>query len=191
MSPTLGIQGGIGSFCEAAAKKYARSCPDKNFEFVYLYNTETVLDSLAKGAVDQAIFAYENSTGGLVQETQTALQKHPVKKITEIDLPVTHALMTLPEIQLTDITQVQAHPQVFAQCQQNLRQIYPHLQQITGDGKSIDTAYCAQQLNQRKIIPTTAILGNAALADIYGWQIVRENIQDRPDNVTTFWAVSK
>ena len=73
---TIGIQGGKGSFNEQAITYYTERENIRDFELVYLYTSENVLQALDKGEIDFGQFAIENSVGGLVSESIHAMAKY-------------------------------------------------------------------------------------------------------------------
>ncbi|MCJ7827711.1 hypothetical protein MUP65_01005 [Patescibacteria group bacterium] len=82
-------------------------------------------------------------------------------------------------------------PQVFKQCQENLAANYPHHRLVSGRGELIDHAKAAQHLAQGKIDPKTAVSGPKILAELYQLEIVADNLQDNPHNLTTFLLVNE
>jgi prephenate dehydratase len=81
------------------------------------------------------------------------------------------------------------HPQVLKECQQNLTRRYSHLEQTVAVGEQIDPAAVAQALSAGRLPASIATLSSRALAEVYGLRILDTDLQDRPDNATTFLFV--
>ncbi|MDR0292212.1 MAG: prephenate dehydrogenase/arogenate dehydrogenase family protein [Elusimicrobium sp.] len=187
----IGIQGGKGSFCEEAAWHYIKEKNIKNFEIKYLYTTERVLKRLHNGDIDLGIFAMHNAIGGIVHESTHALARHKVRIADEFAIRIRHFLMKLPGVPMEKITKITAHPQVFLQCRGNLLRKYFHLKLESGKGDLIDTAQAAAALAAGKLDKNTAILGPAALAQMYKLETVDGDLQDDDKNYTSFFVVKR
>jgi prephenate dehydratase len=185
MTGIIGIQGGRGSFNEAAARKYMDGNPNLNIE--YLYTSENVIKALADGGIELGICAVYNSLGGFVAETLHALQgRGGIRIEASIKLPIRHFLMKKKNINIGDAVRIYAHPQVFLQCKNTLDKKFPFLSRTVLDGNLVDTAAAAKALADGELPQDSAILGNEALADIYGFDVAAADLQDSDDNVSTF-----
>lgn len=188
---TFGIQGGKGSFNEAALQEYVIQNHIKNYSLRYLYQTEKVLEALHKGDIDFGLFAISNSTGGLVEESIEAMGKHTFKIVEDFTILIRHVLMKRKDITEKEITTIMAHPQVFKQCENTLQTKYSFLQLISGYGNLVDTAKAAEALAQETLPKQTAILGPEILAQIYNFDILAKDLQDKKDNQTRFLLVGR
>ncbi len=188
---TIGIQGGPGSFNEIAATKFIKAKKINKPKIKYLYTTANVLKALNYGEIDIGIFAAFNSHGGMVWESVEALSRFKAKIIDQFGIPIHHHLMKLKDVKTSELKAIMAHPQVFKQCKNSLKQKYPHLKQITGKGELIDTAKAAHALVKGKLPKTTAILGPIALSQLYNLTVVESNLEDMKDNITYFLAVKR
>lgn len=190
-NPIYGIQGGKGSFNEQALRTFCELHNIKNFRTSYLYTTQKVLENLSTGTIDFGVFAIVNSVGGLVEETLAVLGSYKYQVHNQITIPIKHYLMKRPDTEKDTIKTITAHPQVLTQCQNNLQTKYSEYKLQSGKGELIDTAKAAEALFSGTIKPDTYILGPKVLSEIYGFDIVDENLQDRDDNRTTFLIVKK
>ena len=187
----FGIQGGRGSFNEEALLTYVKEKNIKNYKIRYLYTTKNVFKALYKGKIDYGVFAIVNSRGGIVDESVEAMVNYKFRIVDKVTIFILHFLMKKKEIPFSKISQIMAHPQVFAQCQNNLKKKYPHLKLISGKNEMIDTAKAAKALSQGKIDKNTAILGPKILGEIYNFEIVDADLQDDKENKTTFLIVKR
>ena len=186
-----GIQGGRGSFNEEMLLDYIQNNSIKNYKIKYLYTTEKVLKQLELGNIDFGLFAMHNSRGGIVDESLKAIAKHIFEVEAEPSIVIRHFLMKLPDVPVGKIKTIMAHPQVLKQCKENLSRLYPNLKQTSGKGDLIDTAEAGKALSKGKIDKSIAILGPKSPSDLYGLEIIAENLQDDKNNVTSFLLVKK
>lgn len=187
----VGIQGGKGSFNEEAARFYLKKIGEENFELKYLYTTENVLKALHEGDVDRGQFAMHNSLGGIVTESVTAMANYRFNIVEEFAIKISHSLMKYPGSDFEKIDTVMAHPQVFAQCKSNLKNKYPQLKQVSGEGELIDHAKVAEVLSKGELPSNIAVMGSRVLAQIHGLDIVENDLQDLEANFTSFLWVER
>jgi prephenate dehydratase len=117
--------------------------------------------------------------------------KYPFTPIEEFSIPIAHALIVRRDVRFEDVDTIMTHPQVLAQCRNNLNHKYPHLKQISGDGDLIDHSNVAKHLAEGKLPKTVATMGSKVLAEIYNLKVVEEGLQDLSENCTTFLWVSR
>ena len=143
---TYGIQGGIGSFNEEAIRHYLKDAPPHEYKIRYLFTSENVMHALHAGEIDRGQFAIHNSLGGMVGESIHAMAAYKFKIVEEFAIKISHALMIRKDVELGEIDTIMAHPQVFAQCKNNLKVKYPALKLVSGEGDLIDHAVVAKEL---------------------------------------------
>lgn len=188
---TFGIQGGKGSFNEEAIHYWLQRNSIGSYRIQYLFTSKRVLASLHEGSIDSGLFAIHNSVGGIVSESIEAMAKYKFKIIEEFAVKISHTLMIRDDATLQDVTEIMAHPQVFAQCQKTLTERYPHLKLVSGKGNLIDHAEVAKQLGAHKLTKKTATMGSKVLAELYNLKIIETNLQDAKENFTSFLLVSR
>lgn len=187
----FGIQGGKGSFNEQALMDYVSRHNSKDYETKYLYNSENVFKHLLTGDIDYGQFALHNAIGGLVSESLKAISKYTFYIVEEFGILIAHSIMTLKNVDFEKVNTFMAHPQVFKQCQSNLAKEYPNIKLISGEGELIDSAKVAEELSKGNLDKKIAVVGPNILSEIYNLKVVRENMQDKKDNITTFLMVGK
>ncbi len=188
---TYGIQGGKGSFNEEALLYFAKRNKIKNYHLKYLYTAERVLSELHEGDIDIGQLAIQNSVGGVVEESLQAIAKYKCIIVEEFEIKISHALMIRDDAKFSDIDTIMSHPQVFAQCKDTLLKKYPNLKKISGTGELIDHAMVAKHLSENKLSKNIATMGSKVLAEIYGLQIIEDNLQDAKENYTSFLHVAR
>ncbi|HEY9687840.1 MAG TPA: prephenate dehydratase domain-containing protein [Coleofasciculaceae cyanobacterium] len=187
----FGIQGGRGSFNEEAVTHYIKENGIEHYEIKYLYTSENVMAALSRGEIDLGQCAIYNSAGGFVEETVLALEKASVKEETRFSIQIAHAMMIRPDQDFAQIDTIMCHPQVLAQCKNTLAQKYPHFAQTSGEGDLVDNAKTAEALALKHLPNNIAVMGSRVLAQIYGLQIVDDNLQDLNENFTEFILASR
>jgi prephenate dehydratase len=142
---------------------------------------ETVM-AVQDGEVDRAVVPIENSLEGSVTATLDALagEADRVRIAAEVVRPIAHCLAARPGLALEDVRRVISHPQAIAQCAGFLRGRLPRAE--TGSASSTADAV-------RTVAATSepwAALGPRLAAELYGCDVLEDNVEDRSDNSTRF-----
>jgi len=145
---------------------------------------ETTLDALLSGNAEAALLPVENSTTGSIQEVWDLFVNAPISVLAEVILPVRHALLGRRGATLQTITTVTSHPQALSQCARWIAGHGWHSQPAS------DTAGSARQVAEGGSLDTAAI-ASAINAEIYGLDLLAEDIQDVSENFTRFLLVTK
>ncbi len=163
---------------QAAVKHFGHSS-----QFDPAPSIESVFNAVEQGKSDYGVVPVENSTEGTVNLTLDCFVDSPLLICGEMNLKVSHFLMSKQE-DIAGIKTVHSHPQPFAQCRNWLNKNLPTAQQVP----SSSTASAAESICDKK--NSAAIAGKLA-AEIYGLNILAENIQDRQENSTRFLIIGK
>lgn len=140
--------------------------------------------AVADGHVERAILPIENTIAGPVPGMAELLARPDLERLSTHSLPVRMHLLGVPGASLDLIARAYSHPMALKQCQGTLRDL--GIQPVD----SANTAVAAQWLGEQRD-PTSAVLASEAAARIYGLAILRRDVQDRPDNRTTFAIIGK
>lgn len=140
---------------------------------------------MAAGEVREALVPIENAIEGGVSQTLDQLIAAEGRIVIRGELihPIHHHLIGAPGERLDSVTRVVSHPQATAQCGRWLRArlagapVEPALS--TAD--AVRTAASADD--------GTAAVGNRRAAEIYGGEILAEDIMDAADNRTRFAVI--
>lgn len=180
----IGYLGPKGTFSETAALIYNESV--EKAEMVEFNTICDVLEAVNNGSIDEGVVPFENSIEGTVTCTLDALIFEVELYIkAEIIIPVFQRLMIKSENKNSDITKILSHPQGLAQCGKALRRLYPN--SITEAVNS--TAEAAKIVSESS--EHWAAISPARAAEVYGLEIIDENIQDDDHNATRFVVVTK
>jgi len=174
--PRVAFQGERGAFSEEAALKLLG--PD--IELVPQRTFELLFHSVERGEADYVLAPVANSIAGPVHASLDLLQRSPLRALDEIEIQIEQHLIGCRDATFTNIETVQSHPVALAQCKRFFAE-HPRLKSIDAD----DTAGSVAEVIRRGDATRAAIAGRRA-AKLYGASIVREAIQDRPENFTRF-----
>jgi prephenate dehydratase len=174
--PRVAFQGERGAFSEEAALKLLgpdiELVPQRTFPMLY--------SSVENGDADYVLAPVANSIAGPVHASLELLQHSPLLALDEVEIQIEQHLIGCPDATLTNIETVQSHPVALAQCKRFFAE-HPRLKSIEAD----DTAGSVAEVIRRGDATRAAIAGRRA-AELYGASIIRESIQDRPENFTRF-----
>jgi prephenate dehydratase len=179
MSLRLGYLGPAGTFTHAALLASWRSAGAEAVPFAT--ERETIL-AVERGEIDACLAPIENSIEGGVNATldTLAFDAEGVSIVGEEVLPVTHALIARPGVELGDVTGVVSHPQPLGQCRRWLSENLGPFRPIA----ATSTAE-AVRLVSESAEPHAAI-GTTTAADLYGCTVLSSGIEDEHGNETRF-----
>jgi len=140
--------------------------------------------AVGQGDVDYAVVPVENSTEGVVNNTQDCLVDTSLVIVGEEIVAIEHQLLVAPGTVPTDIELIVSHKQSLAQCRQWLLEHHPGIRQQEC-ASNAEAAMLASRENG-----TAAIAGRIA-GTIYGLDILAANIQDQQHNSTRFLVLGQ
>lgn len=174
--PRVAFQGERGAFSEEAALKlmghHIELVPQRTFAELYV--------SIDNDEADYVLAPVANSIAGLVQASVELLQRSSLITLDEIVIRIEQHLIGCPGAAFNNLETVQSHPVALAQCKRFFAE-NPRLTAVTAD----DTAGSVAEVMKRGDATRAAIAGRRA-AELYGASIIRESIQDQPENYTRF-----
>ena len=173
----VAFQGAPGANSHVAAREaFPDGLPVPCFSF------EDAIDAVKNGTADRAIIPIENSLHGRVADIHFLLPESGLVITGEHFLPIRHALMGTGT--RDDVRQAMSHPQALGQCRHWLKAhgiqpvAYP------------DTAGAAAVVAERGD-PRVAALAPAAAAEIYGLNLLADDIADADHNTTRFVTLAR
>jgi prephenate dehydratase len=145
---------------------------------------EDALSAISSGEADLGMIPIENSVAGRVADIHHLLPDSGLFIIGEWFLPVHHQLMAPRGAKLADIKRVESHVHALGQCRRVIRErgIKPIV--------SGDTAGAARDIAERGD-KTTAAIASRLAAEIYGLDILIEDIEDEAHNTTRFVVLAR
>ena len=144
------------------------------------------VQALVDGQVDYAVIPQENTIGGPVSEYLDEVISRPeVSVVGEVELPISQNLLVKPGTKLEDIQTVYSHKQGIAQGKAWLQEHVPNaeVQEVSSTAEGARMASEAADA-------TAAAIGSSAAADVYGLEVVADNIQQNDANKTRFYVLS-
>jgi prephenate dehydratase len=92
-------------------------------ELMPLGRFRAVAEAVASATATHGVLPIESSVSGSVPETHDLLYEYPISIVAETVLPITHALVALEDLPLSDIRLVRSHPSALDQCRQFLQRV--------------------------------------------------------------------
>lgn len=175
----IAFQGALGAYShQACIEAYPKAdvLPCNSFE--------GAIAAVTDGTVDLAMLPVENSTYGRVPDIHSLLPKSGLQIIGEHFVRVHIALMGLKGTKIKDVTTAISHPVLLGQCRDFLS-----YHEITPQ-QGRDTAGSAEDVAAQ----TDRSIGSLAAplaADIYGLDILADEIEDQKNNTTRFLVISR
>ncbi len=145
---------------------------------------EDALAAVASGDAKLGMIPIENSVAGRVADIHHLLPTSGLHIIGEYFLPIRHQLMAIKGATLSSVREVYSHVQALGQCRNTLRKL--NLMPIT----AADTAGSARMVRDRQD-PTSGAIASRLAAEIYGLEILAQDIEDEAHNTTRFVVLSR
>ena len=175
----VAFQGEHGAFGEMAIRAFLPSAvPISCREF------DDVFTGVENGSFDFGMVPVENSIEGAVTQVNDLLVETGLRIVGEVRVPVHHCLLALPDADYREIKVAYSHPQALSQCrgflQRNKLEARPFY----------DTAGAAMMLSEDRPRAASAIASRLC-AELYGLEILKENVEDHKSNSTRFLVLSR
>ena len=146
------------------------------------FSFEDAIDAVKDGRADCAVIPIENSLHGRVADIHFLLPESGLVITGEHFLPIRYALMGLGP--LDGVKDAMSHPQALGQCRQWLR---AHGINPVAYPDTAGAAAVVAELND----PTIAALAPPPSAEIYGLDILENDIADAEHNTTRFVTLAR
>ncbi len=179
-SASVACPGVEGSYSQQAA------CRLVNFPTIlYFKGFDDVFSAVEKGMCDYGILPIENSAVGSVTAVYDLMAKHNFRIVRAVKLRIRHVLLAPRGTKLEDIREISSHPHAIAQCSEFLHSL-PGIRAVP----ATNTAAAAAQVaaSGRK---DAAVIAARECAELYGLEVIREDISNTASNYTRFICISK
>ncbi|MCI9446580.1 MAG: prephenate dehydratase [Lachnospiraceae bacterium] len=172
-------QGTEGAYSQLAMKAYFG-------DDVQGYHVDTwrdAMEAIQEGKADYAVLPIENSSAGIVGENFDLMLEYDNYIVAEQTIKIEHALLGLPDTEISDIRTVYSHPQALMQSVDFL------------DGHKewervpVENTAVAAQMVVREQKKEWAAIASEVTAGIYGLKILKDNINYSDENSTRFIIV--
>jgi prephenate dehydratase len=145
---------------------------------------EDALAAITSGEADLGMIPIENSVAGRVADIHHLLPHSGLFIIGEWFLPIRHQLMGVRGTKLADIKTVESHVHALGQCRRIIRKLA--IKPIVAG----DTAGSARIIAERGD-PSCAAIASRLAAEIYGLDILAEDVEDEQHNTTRFVVLAR
>ena len=182
-SAKVSYLGPAGTYTEEATKLFFG-------DGAQLFPQSTVDEAISElngGNADYAVIPQENTIGGAVTNYIDALiGQQDVYVVGEVVLPISQTLMALPGAKLSDIKTVYSHAQGIAQSKEWRSKNLPEAAAEEKDSTAAAASFVAESGDI-----TAAAIAAPGAAELYGLEILAENVQITMENKTRFYVLSK
>lgn len=145
---------------------------------------EDAFNAVESGRADLAMIPIENTIAGRVADIHHLLPESRLHIVGEYFLPIHFQLMVLPGVARAEIASVHSHIHALGQCRKYIRR-NGWKGVVAGD--TAGAAKLVSEVGDR----TMAALAPRLAADLYGLDILEENVEDTDSNVTRFVVLTK
>lgn len=173
----IAYQGEPGAYSEIAALRFGEPKPYESFDDVFAAVTD--------GEANYATIPIENSLGGSIHENYDLLLHYPVVILAETFVKVEHYLLGLPGSSVEGAAKAMSHPQALAQCH-NFFATHPNVKAEA----TYDTAGSAKMVAEQGD-PTALAIASKRAGELYGLEILKENLADEEWNITRFFCIAR
>ena len=177
----IGVLGPTGSYSEKAAEKWTAKTGDaKGFSLHYYDDIPDTVSALLDKTIDLGIIPVENSLEGSVGITLDLLNENDLTIVGEMVVTIKHCLLSKGK--LSDVRVILSHPQALAQCRQFLKKRFENAE-IRTTGSTSHAAKLANEFEEM------AAIASRESAQMYGLEVLIQDIQDRKENHTLFIVI--
>ena len=151
---------------------------------LYFNSFDSVFNAVDKGLCRYGILPVENSLHGSVTNIYDLMKDNQFYIVRSVKLKITHALLAKPGVRLANVKVVYSHEQALAQCSQFLKDRNYEIQVYE------NTALAAKFVSESPRDDIAAI-ASMNCSELYGLDILDDNIQNSANNYTRFICISK
>ncbi|MFA7277060.1 MAG: prephenate dehydratase [Pseudobdellovibrionaceae bacterium] len=176
---SISFQGARGAFSDMSCRAVfpdMTTVPCETFEDAFR--------AVETGETDLAMIPVDNSLAGRVADVHHLLPTKNLYIVGEHFQPISMCLLGLKGAHIEKLTDVHSHVHALPQCRKAIKELglKPHIH--------ADTAGAAEAISQQSD-PTQAAIASRLAGEMYGLDILREGIQDIPNNTTRFLILSR
>ena len=179
MNKIIAIQGAEGS----NHYKVARDFYGDNIQLKECMSFDALVAHLLDGSATDGVMAIENTIAGSIIPNYALIDSNNLHIVGEEYLNIHHHLMALPGQTIKSIKEVWSHPMALLQCKEFFKK-YPDIKLV----EDVDTAEVAKRISKENIKGVAAIAPKIA-AEIFGLEVLEDDIQTIKDNSTRFVIV--
>ncbi len=145
---------------------------------------EDSFNAVEKGEAELAMIPIENTIAGRVADIHHLLPESRLHIIGEYFLPIHFNLMALPGARIEDIKSAHSHVHGLGQCRNIIRK---HRWRAVIEADTAGAARVVAEAGRKD----QASLSPPLAAELYGLEVLAENVEDHANNITRFVILSK
>ena len=174
--------------CQGVEGAYSQIACDSIFKaptILYFNTFEHVFKAVESGMCQYGVLPIENSTAGSVNAIYDLMTQHNFSIVRSARLKVNHNLLTKHGVKKEEIKEIFSHQQAISQCA-------GYLSTLKGVKVTVveNTALAAQMVAQSDRRDVAA-LSSRFCGELYGLNLLEQNVQDQDNNYTRFICISK
>lgn len=174
--------------CQGVPGAYSQAACEKLFEvpsIMYFNSFEGVFNAVEKGLCRYGILPIENSSYGSVGAVYDLMQNYNFHIVKSLRLRVSHNLMAKAGTKLSDVREIFSHEQAIGQCGEFLKSL-----------KDVKVSVCENTALAAKMVAESdrtdvAAISSKECLDLYGLELLKNQIQVSDNNYTRFICISK
>jgi len=167
---------------QAALKQFGKSC-----ELIPSQSFKDVFDMVDRGKAQYGVVPVENSSEGSVTAVMDLFVTSPLKICAQINLNIRNSLMA--DIPREHIRILYSHPQVLGQTRNWIQRHFPNAELV--ETSSTTKASIFAKENAETAAMGAASLGCPLAAELFGLNILEEDVQDQSCNTTRFAVIGR
>ena len=164
---------------QAALKQFGKSC-----ELSPCQSFKDVFDMVDRGKAQYGVVPVENSSEGSVTAVMDLFVTSPLKICAQINLNIRNSLMA--DIPREHIRILYSHPQVLGQTRNWIQRHFPNAELV-----ETSSTTKASILAKENAAMGAASLGCPLAAELFGLNILEEDVQDQSCNTTRFAVIGR
>lgn len=176
----LGILGPQNTFHDIARKKFI-----PQYTVLYYEDFDGIFKALAEGQITKALIAIKNSGSGLVGNNLERIEKEGLKISDTFELPINLHLGSMEQSTIAALRKIYSHPMAIKETV-HFFSAYPNIsfEPTRSTAAAIEKAMHAKAKGIGVISSKQALAASPLLT-------IAENIEDEPNNATTFCLIEK
>jgi len=173
--------------CPGVEGSYAQQAASLLFPIptiFYFKGFEKVFEAVEKGMCPYGVLPVENSAAG-VASVYDLMRQHRFHVVRALRLKVDHVLLAPRGVTLSDVRRISSHPHAIAQCGRFLK---AHSEIRVEPGTNTAAAAKALAASGAR---DAAVIASRVCAELYGLDVIAEDICDAAYNYTRFICIAK
>ena len=174
--------------CPGAEGSYAQQAASAIFKMptiLFFSGFEKVFEAVEKGLCPYGVLPIENSAAGSVSQVYDLMVRHSFHIVRSVRVKIDHVLLGCRGATLANVREVSSHPHALAQCGAFLK-AHPDLVAVPG----ANTAVAAAELAKSGRLDR-AVIASRACAELYGLDILADDVADAAFNATRFICIAR